>query len=168
MLTLAEQHRTGAEGSAVEVIGDIDAVRQLQESARHEVRSMMVPEQSVVTRDDNTAEGAGIRRGVLYRTILHRDALTEPGLVAQALSVLAAGQQVRVADAIPVKMMIADHDLAMLPLYSGRNTAAASVLVHAGDCWTPSSRTSNWPGSRRIRCRRTWRATVSWSNDRTR
>ncbi|MEU4167155.1 helix-turn-helix domain-containing protein [Streptomyces sp. NPDC026665] len=136
VLTLAEQHRTGAEGSAVEVIGDIDAVRhrfrQLQESARHEVRSMMVPEQSVVTRDDNTAEGAGIRRGVLYRTILHRDALTEPGLVAQALSVLAAGQQVRVADAIPVKMMIADHDLAMLPLYSGRNTAAASVLVHAG------------------------------------
>ncbi|MFJ7965241.1 helix-turn-helix domain-containing protein [Streptomyces sp. NPDC096324] len=136
VLTLAEQHRSGAEGGAVEVIGDIDAVRhrfrQLQESARYEVRSMMVPEQTVVSRDDNTAEEGRIDRGVLYRTILHRDALTEPGMVTQALAVLGAGQQVRVADAVPVKLMIADHDLAMLPLYSGRNTAAASVLVHAG------------------------------------
>ncbi|MGW2785374.1 helix-turn-helix domain-containing protein [Streptomyces populi] len=136
VLTLAEQHRTGAEGGVVEVISDIDAVRhrfrQLQESARREVRSMMVPEQRVVSRDDNTAEGAGIRRGVLYRTILHRDALTEPGMVAQALAVLAEGQRIGVADAVPVKLMIADHDLAMLPLFSGRNTAAASVLVHPG------------------------------------
>lgn len=69
---------------------------------------------------------------MLYRTILHRDALSEPGLVTQALAVLGAGQQVRVADAVPVKLMTADHDLATLPLYSGRNTSAASVLVHVG------------------------------------
>ncbi|MEU9135040.1 helix-turn-helix domain-containing protein [Streptomyces sp. NPDC048404] len=136
VLTLAEQHRTGAEGGAVEVISDIDAVRhrfrQLQESARQQVRAMMVPEQTVVSRSDNDAEGAGVRRGVLYRTILHREALTEPGALAQALWALEAGQQVRVADAVPVKLMIADHELAMLPLFSGRNTAAASVLVHVG------------------------------------
>ncbi|MEV8036085.1 helix-turn-helix domain-containing protein [Streptomyces sp. NPDC086182] len=136
VLALAEQHRTGAEGGAVEVISDIDAVRhrfrQLQESARQQVRAMMVPEQTVVSRSDNTAEGAGVRRGVLYRTILHRETLTEPGTVAQALAALEAGQQIRVADAVPVKIMIADHELAMLPLFSGRNTAAASVLVHAG------------------------------------
>ncbi|WP_392972291.1 helix-turn-helix domain-containing protein [Streptomyces sp. LN245] len=136
VLTLAEQHRTGAEGGAVEVISDIDAVRhrfrQLQESARQQVRAMMVPEQTVVSRSDNVAEGAGVRRGVLYRTILHREALTEPGALAQALGALEAGQQVRVADAVPVKLMIADHELAMLPLFSGRNTAAASVLVHVG------------------------------------
>ncbi|MFJ6835687.1 helix-turn-helix domain-containing protein [Streptomyces sp. NPDC091209] len=136
VLDLAEQHRTGAEGGAVEVISDIDAVRhrfrQLQESARQQVRAMMVPEQTVVSRSDNAAEGAGVRRGVLYRTILHRETLTEPGTVAQALAALEAGQQVRVADAVPVKIMIADHELAMLPLFSGRNTAAASVLVHAG------------------------------------
>lgn len=67
VVTLAEQHRSGAEGGAVEVIGGIDAVRhrfrQFQESARHEVRSMMVPEQTVVSRDDNTAEEGGIHRG---------------------------------------------------------------------------------------------------------
>lgn len=120
----------------MEVISDIDAVRhrfrQLQESARQQVRAMMVPEQTVVSRSDNVAEGAGVRRGVLYRTILHREALTEPGALAQALGAVEAGQQVRVADAVPVKLMIADHELAMLPLFSGRNTAAASVLVHVG------------------------------------
>ncbi|MCT9007476.1 helix-turn-helix domain-containing protein [Streptomyces rhizosphaerihabitans] len=136
VLALAEQHRTGAEGGAVEVISEIDAVRhrfrQLQESARYEVRSMMVPELSVVPSSANAAERAGVRRGVQYRTIVHREALTEPGMVAQALADLAAGQRIGVADAVPVKLIIADRELAMLPLYRGRNTAAASVLVHAG------------------------------------
>ncbi|MCX5001417.1 helix-turn-helix domain-containing protein [Streptomyces sp. NBC_00638] len=136
VLALAEQHRTGGEGDAVEVISDIDAVRhrfrQLQESARHEVRLMMVPELSVVPRSANAAERAGVRRGVLYRTILHREALTEPGMVAQVLADLAAGQRIGIADAVPVKLIIADRELAMLPLFRGDNTAAASVLVHAG------------------------------------
>lgn len=136
MLALAEQHRTSAGSGVVEVISEVGAVRhrfrQLQESARHEVRSMMVPELAVVRPDDNAAESAGVRRGVLYRTIVQRDALNEPGMVTRALADLAAGQRIGVTDVVPVKFMIADRDLAMLPLLSGRNTAAASVLVHAG------------------------------------
>ncbi|MFD9459432.1 helix-turn-helix domain-containing protein [Streptomyces sp. NPDC060027] len=93
---------------------------------------MMVPELSVVPRSANAAERAGVRRGVLYRTILHREALTEPGMVAQVLADLAAGQRIGIADAVPVKLIIADRELAMLPLFRGGNTAAASVLVHAG------------------------------------
>ncbi|MGW3244479.1 helix-turn-helix domain-containing protein [Streptomyces sp. NPDC001070] len=136
LLALAEQHRTSAASGVVEVISEVEAVRhrfrQLQESARHEVRSMMVPELSVVRPGDNAAESAGVRRGVLYRTIVQRDALNEPGMVTRALADLAAGQRIGVADVVPVKFMIADRELAMLPLLSGRNTAAASVLVHAG------------------------------------
>ncbi|MDX2707349.1 helix-turn-helix domain-containing protein [Streptomyces sp. PA03-6a] len=136
VLALAEQHRTSAGSGVVEVISEVGAVRhrfrQLQESARHEVRSMMVPELAVVRPDDNAAESAGVRRGVLYRTIVQRDALNEPGMVTRALADLAAGQRIGVTDVVPVKFMIADRDLAMLPLLSGRNTAAASVLVHAG------------------------------------
>ncbi|MGI5373848.1 helix-turn-helix domain-containing protein [Streptomyces sp. CA-251387] len=137
VLALSEQHRTAAAaGSLVEVITDVDAVRhrflQLQESARHEVRSMMVPALAVVPPHRNPAEKAGVRRGVRYRTIVQRAALNEPGMVGQALAALADGQQVAVADEVPVKLMIADRELAMLPLLPGRNTAAASVLVHAG------------------------------------
>ncbi|MEV6008919.1 helix-turn-helix transcriptional regulator [Streptomyces sp. NPDC051976] len=137
LLALADQHRAAtASGSVAEVITDADAVRhrftQLQESARHEVRSMMVPDLTVVPPHANTAEESGVRRGVLYRTIVQRDALKEPGMVALALAALASGQQVSVTEVVPVKCMIADRELAMVPLLPGRNTAAASVLVHAG------------------------------------
>ena len=137
VLALADQHRLAtAGGSVVEVITDVDAVRhrfaQLQESARHEVRSMMVPDLTVVPPRANTAEELGVRRGVLYRTIVQRDALNEPGMVAQALAALASGQRVSVTEVVPVKFMIADRELAMVPLLPGRNTAAASILVHAG------------------------------------
>ncbi|OIJ68035.1 helix-turn-helix transcriptional regulator [Streptomyces mangrovisoli] len=135
LLALTEEYRNAASGgSVVEVITDPAAVRhrfmQLQESARHEIRAMMVPESTVVQREHNTAEHAGIRRGVLYRTIVQRDMLGLPGLVDEALSALAHGQQVSVADHVPVKFMIADRELAMLPLLPGRRTSPASILVH--------------------------------------
>ncbi|MFF2411441.1 helix-turn-helix domain-containing protein [Streptomyces sp. NPDC058092] len=136
LLALTEEYRNAAAGGAiVEVITDPCAVRhrfiQLQESARHEIRAMMVTETTVVQREHNTAETAGVRRGVLYRTIVQRDMLGQPGVVGEALDALAAGQQVSVAESVPVKFMIADRDVAMVPLIPGRRTSPASILVHA-------------------------------------
>ncbi|MGW3659020.1 helix-turn-helix domain-containing protein [Streptomyces sp. NPDC005151] len=136
LLALTEEYRNAAAGgSIVEVITDPCAVRhrfmQLQESARHEIRAMMVPESTVVQPEHNTAEHAGVRRGVLYRTIVQREALGQPGMVAEALGAIAAGQQVGVAESVPVKFMIADRELAMVPLLPGRRSAPASILVHA-------------------------------------
>lgn len=136
LLALTEEYRNAAVGGGiVEVITDPCAVRhrfiQLQESARHEIRAMMVPETTVVQREHNTAETAGVRRGVLYRTIAQRDMLGQPGVVGEALDALAAGQQVSVAESVPVKFMIADRDVAMVPLIPGRRTSPASILVHA-------------------------------------
>jgi sugar-specific transcriptional regulator TrmB/DNA-binding CsgD family transcriptional regulator len=135
LLALTEEYRNAAAGGGiVEVITDPCAVRhrfmQLQESARHEIRAMMVPETTVVQRAHNTAEPAGVRRGVLYRTIVQRDMIGQPGGVAEALDALAAGQQVSVAESVPVKFMIADRDVAMVPLVPGRRTSPASILVH--------------------------------------
>lgn len=138
LLTLAEQHHRAARDRApgvVEVITDVSAVRhrfaQIQHSARYQVRSLMVSNLTVVPHDQNEAGEAGLRRGVLYRTILQRAALTEPGMVGDALASLGLGHQVRVADRVPVKLMIADSHVAMVPLWSNRNNAAASILVHA-------------------------------------
>ncbi|MGW2822391.1 helix-turn-helix domain-containing protein [Streptomyces sp. NPDC001443] len=135
LLALTEEYRNAASGgSIVEVITDPVAVRhrfmQLQESARREIRAMMVPESTVVRREHNTAEHAGVRRGVLYRTIVQRDMFGQPGMVGEALAALASGQHVSVAESVPVKFMIADRELAMLPLLPGRRTAPASILVH--------------------------------------
>lgn len=137
LLALAQQHHSATRHRAsgvVEVITDVDAVRhrfaQIQNLARHEVRSMMVPNLTVVPLRENEAEDAGLRRGVLYRTILQRDGLAEPGVIQDALASLADGQQIRMVDRVAVKMMIVDRGVAMVPLFSGQNTAPASILVH--------------------------------------
>ncbi|MFN8167868.1 MAG: S8 family serine peptidase [Candidatus Nanopelagicales bacterium] len=137
---LADSHRTATMGrtpsDVVEVITDIDAVRhrfaQIQRGAQREVRSMMVPNLTVVPHAENVAGDETLRRGVRYRAILDRAALDEPGIVAAILRDIAKGEQIRVADHVPVKMMIVDETVAMLPLLAERNTAPESVLVQSG------------------------------------
>ncbi|WP_426512949.1 transcriptional regulator TrmB [Dactylosporangium sp. McL0621] len=136
LLALAEEHaRTGpGPGSVVEVLTDVAAVRhrfaQVQLAARHDVRSLVVPGLAVVPHKDNSAGDDGLRRGVRYRVIVDRASLAEPGLVQLAAASIAEGEQIRVVDRTPVKMIIADGRVAMLPLLSGRHTEPASLLVH--------------------------------------
>jgi predicted transcriptional regulator len=137
---LADAHRTVSAGrtptDVLEVITDLDAVRhrfaQVQLAAQREVRSMMVPNLTVVPYDENDAGYEQMRRGIRYRAILDRRALDQPGMVRAILRDLARGEQIRVADEVPVKMMIIDDTMALLPLAAERNTAPESVLVHAG------------------------------------
>jgi len=68
---------------------------------------------------------------VRYRAIIDRAALAEPGFAGEIIAGLAAGEEIRVADRVPVKLLIVDSALAMLPLLSGQNTAPDSVLVRA-------------------------------------
>nr|WP_262009299.1 helix-turn-helix domain-containing protein [Streptomyces sp. FIT100] len=137
LLNLTEQHRLAARDRAsdvVEVITDVDTVRhrfaQLQHAARREVRSMMVPHLAVVPHRQNEAGAAGLRRGIHYRAIAPRELLAQPGMVGEVLASLTEGEEIRVTESVPVKLVIADDDLAMVPLSSSRNTAAASIVVH--------------------------------------
>jgi predicted transcriptional regulator len=141
---LSDTHRTATLGrtsvDVIEVITDLDAVRhrfaQVQRGAQREVRTMMVPNLTVVPPRQNVAADENLRRGVRYRAILARAALDEPGTVASILADLVNAEQIRVADHVPVKMMIIDESVAMLPLFAERNNAPESVLVHAGGILT--------------------------------
>jgi len=139
LAALADVHRLAtlshAAGGVVEVITDVDAVRhrymQLQQAARHQVRSMVVPNLTVVPGRQNEAGNAALNRGVHYRAIVDRAMLAEPGFVEQAVCSIPNGEEIRIADQVPVKLVIADEDRAMLPLPPGQNTGPASILVHA-------------------------------------
>jgi sugar-specific transcriptional regulator TrmB/DNA-binding CsgD family transcriptional regulator len=124
-----------ATGDLVEVITDVDAVRhrfnQIQQAARHEFRSMVVPNLQVVPAAANEAGDAGLKRGVRYRSIVDQGVLAQSGGASELARSLAAGEEIRVVDRIPVKLVVADNDVAMVPLYSGRNTAPESVLIRA-------------------------------------
>lgn len=139
LLSLAEEHRTRrlsrTAGDLVEVITDVDAVRhrfaQIQQAARSEVRTMVVPNLSVVPAAENTAAEENLRRGVRYRVVLDRAALAQPGFAADVARSGCDGEEIRVIDRVPVKMIIVDGEMAMLPLRSGQNAGPESVLVRA-------------------------------------
>jgi hypothetical protein len=136
---LAETHRSATTGQTdadvIEIITEIDAVRhrftQIQEAARHEVLSMVVPNLTVVPHRENRAGDACLRRGITYQAVIDRRALQQPGMLDDLVSSIAQGQEIRVVDEVPVKLVIVDRALAMLPLLHNQNTAPASVLVHA-------------------------------------
>jgi sugar-specific transcriptional regulator TrmB len=139
LVALAEAHRLATIGrtasDVIEVITGADAVRhrfaQVQHAAKEQVRSMVVPRALVVPPGENAAEPATLARGVHNRVIIDREFLEQPGGAAIITQALEEGEEVRVVDRVPMKMIIADRELGMLPLLSDQNTAAASVLVHA-------------------------------------
>lgn len=138
LVALTEAHRKATlgrnESDVIEVITGQDAVRhrfaQIQHAARDQIRSIVVPHSRVVPPGENEAEPASMARGVRYRVIADRQWLQMPGardIVADALS---EGEQLRIVDRVPIKMIIADRELGMLPLSSDHHTEPASVLVH--------------------------------------
>jgi sugar-specific transcriptional regulator TrmB/DNA-binding CsgD family transcriptional regulator len=139
LISLVDEYRTRvtdrASGDLIEVITDIEAVRhrfaQIQQAARHEIRSMVVAGLRVVPPPQNEAAEAGVRRGVHYRSIVDPTVLAQPGAADAAACAVAEGQEIRVVDRIPVKLVIADRTMAMVPLLSGHNTAPESVFIRA-------------------------------------
>jgi predicted transcriptional regulator len=139
LAALVEEHRLSAigrtTGNVVEEITEIGAVRhrfaQIQEAARHEVLSMVLPNLTVVPHRDNAAGVAGLKRGVRYRAILDRRALAEPGMVQDVIASIEEGQEIRIAEQVAVKMVIVDRERAMLPLLHGQNHAPQSMLVQS-------------------------------------
>jgi AraC-like DNA-binding protein len=137
LAALVEEHRVSAIGrttsNVVEEITDINAVRhrfaQIQEAAQYEVLSMVRPNLTVVPHRENAAGMAGLNRGVQYRAILDRKALVAPGMVQDVIASIAAGQEIRVADDVPVKLVIVDRERAMLPLLHDRHDAPDSMLI---------------------------------------
>jgi DNA-binding CsgD family transcriptional regulator/sugar-specific transcriptional regulator TrmB len=130
---LVDQYRSpDLPHDVIEVLTDVADVRrrffQIQEAARHEVLSMVVPNLTVVPHRENTAEIAGMKRGVRYRALLDRRALIAQNMQADVRASLEAGQEIRVVDEVPVKMMIVDGQTALLPLHS--SDSPPSVLVH--------------------------------------
>ena len=71
-----------------------------------------------------------MERGIRFRAVLERAVLEEPGFIDEAVDSLTRGVEVRVVDELPVKLMIADSDLALIPLETGSSGEPGAVLLH--------------------------------------
>ncbi|MEV6523643.1 transcriptional regulator TrmB [Longispora sp. NPDC051575] len=143
---LAEEHRRAVAGRAlsdlIEVITGADGVRhrydQIQRSAREEVRAFVTSRPVAVRREESEAEDGSVAKGVRYRVVIERAALDEPGTADAALASMAAGEEIRVVEKLPVKLIMADRELALVslpatgPAGSGHGEPGAVMLHSSG------------------------------------
>jgi sugar-specific transcriptional regulator TrmB len=135
---LAKEYRAESEETAVhdlvEVVTGARAVVhrfvQLQLGATGEVCALVTGRPVAVTGMDNDAEENAAARGVAYRVVVEREVLTMPDGITELSAALGRGEQVRVVDRVPTKLVVADRSLAMVPL-TGRGAEPAALVVHA-------------------------------------
>lgn len=112
---------SGQRGSA-EVVDLVDGaaaiaqrLEQLQLGAREEVLAFVKEPTVVVSAAQNVAaEQAAVQRGVAYRVVLDRPTVAAPGSVDGITEALRAGEQIRVVDEVPLKLIIVDRALAFV------------------------------------------------------
>ena len=138
LVTLAEEHRAAAAGSAmgdlIEVVTGVAQIRhrflQLQQAARTHLRLFVTAPFLAVPPGENKAETAAVGRGVRIQVVLERAVLEEPGHVEEAIDSLSHGVEVRVIDQLPMKLVIADADLALVPLGIAAKGEPGAVMLH--------------------------------------
>ncbi|MFF4837555.1 helix-turn-helix domain-containing protein [Streptomyces sp. NPDC001315] len=138
---LAERHRAAqvrAAGAPVEVLSGGVAIRRrliaMQRQAEHEVCTLVPMTRTVaITLEDNVdeVERESMRRGVTLRSVVERHWLERPGTAASLGELAAQGQQIAVVRQLPIKLIIVDRRVALLPLDPERDeTEPVALVVH--------------------------------------
>ena len=124
LASLAEEHRAATAGRTIseliEVVTGVDQIRhrfqQVQQAAVVELRTFVTAPFVAVPPGANDAEPAAAIRGVRIRAVLERAVLAEPSALDEVVDSLRRGLELRVVDTLPLKLMLADADLALVPL----------------------------------------------------
>ncbi|MFH8978582.1 helix-turn-helix transcriptional regulator [Streptomyces sp. NPDC017890] len=138
---LAERHRmtqVRGSGAPVEVLSGATAIRRrliaMQQRARREVCALvpLLTHPAAISAVDNfdVAERDSMARGVLQRSVVVREYLEQGGGDAALLRQLVSrGQQIAVVDEVPIKMVMVDRQVALLPLDPERDETEPTALV---------------------------------------
>ncbi|GGR73599.1 sugar-specific transcriptional regulator TrmB [Nocardioides luteus] len=134
---LDEAYRLAAAGrgptDVVDVIHGEDAVRhrfeQVQLGARERVDAFVRPPVIVTSSQENSAENKAVERGVKYRVVVERSMLESHDVtVDEAIEATEAGEEVRFADQVPLKLLVVDRRLALMPLTSSGDVVGALLV----------------------------------------
>jgi DNA-binding MarR family transcriptional regulator len=121
---LSEEYRTTARRRSaehlVEVVVGADALRQrlreMQDSAREEILWFCRANPVAMAGPENEEESDALVRGVRYRAIYERELLEKPGELESIIESIGHGEQARSLPSLPVRLAIADRQLAICPL----------------------------------------------------
>ncbi|GGS03134.1 hypothetical protein GCM10010169_54800 [Micromonospora fulviviridis] len=137
--SLTELYRAASAGrgvaEVVDVIVGVPALRQrleqLQLGARSEVMTFVKAPVAIISGAENTAEDAAVARGVHYRVLLERGMLDEDVDIDGIVAARNAGEDIRIAESLPLKLFIVDREIAIVPLITSSDVATAgALLVH--------------------------------------
>lgn len=129
------RHAVGRQVSdLIEVVRGSEAIArradQIMRSARHEVRFVDKPPYAKAPASLNPAERDLLGAGVRFRGVYDRGALELHDLYADLEAGLRLGEEARVTVEAPLKMIVADHHLALVPLQSNAQTVDIALVVH--------------------------------------
>lgn len=129
-----EQNGSTEHERLVEIIGADPAAQRQPYVSSHdravtEVLCLVRPPFLVSTpgrQEDARADAR--KRGVRYRNIVHPDVLALPGWLERLQQDVDAGEEVRLLEHFPFKMIVADRDLGLLPLKIDEPTGPMLLL----------------------------------------
>lgn len=117
----------------VEVVTGTDAIRQrfaqLQRAATQEMLMFDKPPYVADSVEISGAELDALARGVVWRALYDRQALEVPGQLEALGELIAAGEQARTLDGVPMKLAVANRCLALIPL-DAEDPTEGTVVVH--------------------------------------
>jgi len=105
------------------------AFDRLQRTARQEMRVLVAPPYAVPTEVNRTQLDLEAT-GVVYRAVYDTTALADTAFAASVATHIRAGEQARLAEALPTKLAVADRELALLPLAWTTSAHDSALLVH--------------------------------------
>jgi DNA-binding CsgD family transcriptional regulator len=120
----------------VEIIDGTDNVWnvsvRLQHSAREQIRCFDAPPYLDRHPDrDNSDEHSVLRKGLTVRCVYAREGLLLPGRFAHIQAAIAGGEQARTVASLPMKVLIADERLALIPVLPvATGGPSAAYLIH--------------------------------------
>jgi DNA-binding CsgD family transcriptional regulator/sugar-specific transcriptional regulator TrmB len=127
----------GRDDSVVEVISDRQAAlarwREAHASAQVQVRAAEVPPYLEAQTEPNPIEVELLSRGVPHRVLYDTSVAGLAGRFDELKDGIRSGEQARVLPGVPVRALIVDDRLAVLPANSGRMLSEGLLLVRPGN-----------------------------------
>ncbi|MFC4534307.1 helix-turn-helix domain-containing protein [Sphaerisporangium dianthi] len=136
---LGERHRTARSGQdaaeLIEVISGPDAVarsgQQLLRRAQKTIRGIDAPPYARAIDGERVSSHVNVLERTVRRRFIHEHGtLMMAGQTRHIEASLAAGEEVRVLANVPMKMILADDDLGLIPLRATPRVLDSCILVH--------------------------------------
>jgi sugar-specific transcriptional regulator TrmB/DNA-binding CsgD family transcriptional regulator len=133
---LAEEYRQASEARSIqdviEVLTGVEAIRhrfdQVQRGAEAEVLAFVTGPTVAVSYAENTARHRAKERGVNYRRVVDRSEFEAAELIAEITAKVRLGEEIRVVESLPTKLIIADRAKALVALQT--DGIPSAVMVH--------------------------------------